>query len=89
MLGLVYAAVILGVIGLVRAFAEFGLPGLIAYAKLAVVPAVIMGAFTLQWPAWRLPSDSVWKGIFVTVAVLTGAAFAISAGVGVGWLVPK
>ena len=86
---LVAAALILGVIGFVRAVAEFGNPGVIAFAKLILGPAAAVlllfvlsaGRYTGAIPRFR--------SVFIGVAVLTGMACALSALFGVAWLVTK
>ncbi|HEV2287036.1 MAG TPA: hypothetical protein VGR80_13400 [Steroidobacteraceae bacterium] len=83
------AALILGVIGLVRAMAQFGAPGLVAFAKLTLAPAVAVlllfvlgaGRYTGELPRFR--------NVVTGVAVLTGIACAVSALLGVAWLVTK
>ena len=83
------AALILGVIGLTRAVAQFGTPGVIAFAKLVLAPAAAVlllfvlgaGRYTGEIPRLR--------NVLIGVAVLTGVACALSALFGVGWLVTK
>ena len=83
------AALILGVIGLMRAVAEFGTPGAIAFAKLILGPAgavlllFVLGAgrYTGEIPRLRT--------VVISVAVLTGIACVLSALFGVAWLVTK
>ena len=82
-------ALILGVIGLMRAVAQFGTPGAIAFAKLILGPAagvlllfvLSAGRYTGEIPRLRT--------ILIGVAVLTGMACALSALFGVAWLVTK
>jgi len=82
-------ALILGVIGFVRAAAEFGTPGIIAFAKLILGPAAAVlllfvfgaGRYTGEIPRLRT--------VFIAVAVLTGIACALSALFGVAWLLRK
>ena len=86
---LVAAALILGVIGFVRAEAEFGNPGVIAFAKLILGPSAVVlllfvlaaGRYTGEIPRLRT--------VLIGVATLTGVASALSALLGVGWLVTK
>lgn len=86
---LVAAALILGVIGFLRAVAEFGTPGVIAFAKLILGPAAAVlllfvlaaGRYTGEIPRLRT--------VLITVAALTGIASALSALLGVAWLVTK
>ena len=83
------AALILGIIGLVRAVAEFGTPGVVAFAKLILGPAAAVfllfvlgaGRYTGEIPRLRT--------VLIGVAVLTGLACALSALFGVAWLVTK
>ena len=83
------AALILGAIGLVRATAEFGTPGVIAFAKLVLGPAAAVlllfvlaaGRYTGEIPRLRT--------VLIGVAALTGMACALSALLGVAWLVTK
>lgn len=83
------ASVILGVIGFVRAVAEFGTPGAIAFAKLILAPAAAVlllfvlaaGRYTGEIPRLR--------AVVIFVGMLTGAACALSALFGVAWLVTK
>lgn len=91
------AAVVLGAIGFVRALLEFGVPGVAAFAKLVLAPAVIVvGYFLLSpskyegtFPRSLLPSNQALQVIFILVMAFTGVAFAISAAFGVAWLMPK
>ena len=90
------AAAILGLIGFGRAVTEFGAPGVIAYAKLVVAPAILAlliilspGRYAGEFPRSLLPSGQEWKVIFLGTAVLTGIACALSALFGVAWLVTK
>src|ERR1700747_2262859 len=77
------AALILGAIGFVRAVAEFGTPGVIAFAKLLLGPtaAVLLlfvlaaGRYTGEIPRLRT--------VLIGVAALTGMACALSALFGV------
>jgi hypothetical protein len=86
---LVAAGLILGVIGFVRAVAEFGTPGVIAFAKLILGPAVAVlllfvlaaGRYTGEIPRLR--------AVVIFVGALTGVACALSAAFGVAWLVTK
>jgi len=86
---LVSAALILGVIGFVRAVAEFGTPGAVAFAKLILAPAAAVlllfvlaaGRYTGEIPRLRT--------VVIGVAALTGVACAWSALFGVAWLVTK
>ena len=86
---LVSAALILGVIGFVRAVAEFGTPGAVAFAKLILGPAAAVlllfvlaaGRYTGEIPRLRT--------VIIGVAALTGVACAWSALFGVAWLVTK
>jgi len=86
---LVSAALILGVIGFVRAVAEFGTPGAVAFAKLILAPAAAVlllfvlaaGRYTGEIPRLRT--------VIIGVAALTGVACAWSALFGVAWLVTK
>ena len=83
------AALILGVIGFVRAAAEFGTPGIIAFAKLILAPAAAVlllfvlgaGRYTGEIPRLRT--------VLIGVAVLTGVACAVAALFGVAWLLRK
>ena len=83
------AALILGVIGLMRAVAQFGTPGAIAFAKLILGPAGVVfllfvlgaGRYTGEIPRLRT--------VVISIAVLTGIACALSALFGVAWLVTK
>ena len=83
------AALILGLIGFLRAVAQFGTPGVIAFAKLVLGPAAAVfllfvlgaGRYTGEIPRLR--------SVLIGVAVLTGVACALSALFGVGWLVTK
>ena len=85
----VAAALILGVIGFLRAVAEFGTPGVIAFAKLVLGPAAAVlllfvlaaGRYTGEIPRLRT--------VVICVAALTGVACALSALFGVAWLVTK
>jgi hypothetical protein len=84
-------ALILGVIGLVRAVVEFGTPGAIAFAKLILGPAVVVFLFFVLSAGRRtgdFPGQAL-KFILIGVAVLTGMACAASALCGVAWLVTK
>jgi hypothetical protein len=90
------AAVILGLIGFGRAVLEFGAPGVIAYAKLVLAPAILAlfillspGRYAGEFPRSLLPSGQEWKLILTGVAVLTGIAFTLSALFGIAWLVTK
>lgn len=86
---LLAGALLLGLIGFARAEAEFGTRGVIAFAKLILAPAAgvlllfILGSgrYTGELPRLRT--------VLITVAVLTGIASALSALLGVGWLVAK
>jgi hypothetical protein len=77
--------------------AEFGTPGLVAYAKLVLAPAAIVVGFLLfapvsyggQFPRSYLPSNQALKIILIVVAILTGLALTMSALFGVAWLVTK
>jgi hypothetical protein len=83
--------VILGVIGLARAVAESGTPGVIAFAKLILGPAAAVLLFFVLSAGRRaseFPSQAV-RFILIGVAVLTGMACAVSALFGVAWLVTK
>jgi len=83
------AALMLGVIGFVRAVAEFGTPGAMAFAKLILGPAAAVlllfvlaaGRYTGEIPRLRT--------VLIGVAALTGLACAWSALFGVAWLVRK
>ena len=83
------AALILGVIGFVRAVIEFGTPGIVAFTKLILGPAagvlvlfvLSAGRYTGEIPRLRI--------ILIGVAVLTGMACALSALFEVAWLVTK
>jgi hypothetical protein len=96
LVGLVWAALVLGVVGLIRAVAEFGMPGLLGFAKLTLAPAAIILLFVF-WGAggYRggagpfFPSKSAWRKLLVATAILTGIAFALSGALGVGWLVKQ
>ena len=74
---------------MVRAVAEFGTPGIIAFGKLILGPAVAVlllfvfgaGRYTGEIPRFRT--------VLIGVAVLTGVACALSALFGVAWLVTK
>jgi hypothetical protein len=91
------AALILGAIGLIRAIAEYGVPGAIAFSKLIVVPILVVfwgflfGPITYggKFPRNLLPSNEALKVILLILLSLTGAGFALSAAFGVAWLVPK
>ena len=91
------AALILGVIGFVRAVAEFGTPGVIAFAKLVLAPVGIIVFLFISGPATYggkfprslLPSSEALKIILICVLAFTGIAFALSAVFGVAWLVTK
>jgi hypothetical protein len=91
------AALFLGVIGFVRAVVEYGVPGIIAFAKLVLAPAaVVIGAFLFgpgryegKFPRSLLPSNQALQVIFFVVLAFTGVAFAMSAAFGVAWLVAK
>jgi hypothetical protein len=91
------AAVILGAVGLVRAYVEFGAPGLVAFGKLALAPLALAvwgfvmgpGIYQGKFPRNALPSNEALKVILGIVLGLTGVAFALSAAFGVGWLVSK
>ena len=86
---LVAAALILGVIGFVRAVAGFGNPGVIAFAKLILGPAAaVLLLFVLA--AGRYAGEIPrLRTVLLGVAVLTGMACALSALFGVAWLVTK
>jgi hypothetical protein len=95
--GLGVAALILGVIGLARAVVEFGIPGLVAFAKLVLAPAaLVVGYFLLypnlfegNFPRSILPSSHALRVILFILAALAGVTFAFSAAFGVAWLVAK
>ena len=78
---------ILGAVGIVRAYLEFGAAGLIAFGKLALAPAVIAVAYA--WSPLAPRSDRALKATALIVIALTGVAFALSAAFGVAWLVAK
>ena len=97
MVSLGAAALILGAIGFVRAVAEFGTSGAVAFAKLALAPTLVMAWLFLfapttyegKFPRNLLPSSEALKIILGIVLGLTGVAFALSAAFGVAWLVSK
>ena len=83
------AALILGAIGLTRAVAAFGTPGLVAFAKLILAPAAaILLLFVLSAGRYtgEIPRS---RTVVIVVAVLTGIACAVSALFGVAWLVTR
>ena len=81
------AAVILGAIGIVRSYLEFGAAGLVAFGKLVLAPVVIAALYA--WSPLALPSKQALRATVLVVIALTGVAFALSAAFGVGWLVAK
>jgi hypothetical protein len=91
------AALILGAIGFVRAVAEFGTPGAVAFAKLTLAPALAVAwcylfaptTYKGEFPRNLLPSNETLKITLGIVLGLTGVAFALSAAFGVAWLVSK
>ena len=91
------AALILGAIGLVRAVAEFGAPGIAAFVRLVLAPAaLVVGNFLLsparyegKFPSSLLPSNDAVRVILFLLMIFTGVAFALSAAFGVAWLMPK
>jgi hypothetical protein len=96
-LGFLAAAAILGVVGLIRAVSEYGVPGLMAFLKLAAAPAALVAGFAIfvvpRYPGegWKayFPTGGVLKAFAILAIALTGIAFGISASLGVGWLVGK
>jgi hypothetical protein len=85
------------VIGLARAFSEFGSAGLIAWCKLLLGPAAIAVACIIFLPGTPqerglralFPSNGALRVIFIGVAIVTAVGLVAAATLGVGWVVAK
>ena len=95
--GLMVAVAVLAVIALIRAMADYGHAGVIAWLEILLGPLVSVAAVTLlvynrrygQGLRSLLPSGPALRTLGIGVAVVTCIGLALSASVGVGWVVPK
>ena len=95
--GLVVTVAVLAVIGLIRATADYGYAGFIAWLEILLGPAVSVAAviflvYNRQYDKGLralLPSDRALRILGIGVAVVTCIGLALSASVGVGWVVSK
>lgn len=85
----VAVALIFGVIGCVRAVAEFGTAGVIAFTTLVVGPAAAVFLLFVLGAGRYAGEIPPLRPILIGVAVLTGMACVLSALFGVAWLVTR
>jgi hypothetical protein len=88
---------LLGVVGLFRAIADFGHAGVVAFLKVLCAPAILavwwLFLIVPRHESGRLggflPSDATWIKAGYFVIAMTAIALAAVGVLGVGWLVRK
>jgi hypothetical protein len=96
-MGLMGATLLLSIVGLARAIAQYGEAGLIAYIKLLAGPSVVLivaiylspGLFRNGNLGGLLPSDVNLKRASIAILSITIILLVASSILGVGWLVRR